>query len=144
MVQPPEKKPPDLKQKFNKIYDFYQNEISRAFINKEKKVRMRQRKKVKLKIIPEKNKVKSSGFPQDQNEHLMRIYNKEFVPCKPYVMVPTFTSKKDNIANCVVAYLKDYKPLLNGEKQLMPKSLQQLLELEIDLVKNNNNQEKTL
>lgn len=66
---------------------------------------MRQRKKVKLKIIPEKNKVKSSGFPQDQNEHLMRIYNKEFVPCKPYVMVPTFTSKKDNIANCVVAYL---------------------------------------
>ncbi len=35
----------------------------------------------------------------------MRIYNKEHVPCKPYVMVPTFSSKKDNIANTLIAYL---------------------------------------
>lgn len=53
----------------------------------------------------------------------MRIYNKEHVPCKPYVMVPSFVSKKDNIANSVIAYLKDYKPLLTGQKNYIPKSI---------------------
>ena len=35
----------------------------------------------------------------------MRIFNHEHIPCKPDVLVPTFTSKKDNIANSVVAYM---------------------------------------
>lgn len=35
----------------------------------------------------------------------MRIFNKEYFPCKPNVLVPTFISKKDNIANNIIAYL---------------------------------------
>lgn len=42
--------------------------------------------------------IPKSGIPNDDIEHLMRVYNKEHVPCKPYVMVPSFNSKKDGIA----------------------------------------------
>lgn len=63
----------------------------------------------------------------------MRIYNKDYFPCKPNVLVPTFVSKKDYFANNLIAYLKDYKPLLTG--QFIPKSIQNILNLEMDVLR---------
>lgn len=66
----------------------------------------------------------------------MRVYNKEHVPCQPAILVPSFQSKKDNIANTVLAYLKDYRPLLSGNKDNIPKCIQGLLDVELELLKN--------
>lgn len=35
----------------------------------------------------------------------MRVVNKEHKVCKCEVLVPTFTSKKDNVSGTVVAYM---------------------------------------
>jgi hypothetical protein len=48
---------------------------------------------------------------------MMRVYNREHIPCKPDVLVPSFSTKKDNIAKNVIAYFKDYKPLLEGDRR---------------------------
>ncbi|EAS06157.2 hypothetical protein TTHERM_00670810 (macronuclear) [Tetrahymena thermophila SB210] len=120
---------------FSQIYEKYQNKISKAFIKKDQPKARMKRKNPKINITGKGNKVQKNGAPFDEVEHLMRIYNKEHIPCEPKILVPSFQSKKDNIANTVLAYLKDYKPLLSGNKQNIPKSIQGLLDVELEMLK---------
>jgi hypothetical protein len=63
------------------------------------------RKIPKLYITAQTNSMQK-GFGCGGNiEHNMRVYNKEHLPGKPYVLVPSFQLKKDNIANTVIAYM---------------------------------------
>lgn len=57
-------------------------------------------------------------------EHKMRILNHENTPCVPSITIPNFPLKKDAISTNILAYLKEYSPLVNNEKQiLLPKSV---------------------
>ena len=49
--------------------------------------------------------MKTGQFCTDEVEHNMRIYNKEHIPIKPDVLVPTFQLRKDVIANNILAYM---------------------------------------
>ena len=70
----------DVKKAYSQIYDHYQNEISRAFLNKEKQIRrQRKKRKVSLSITSKNNRVENSGIPNDEIENNMRIYNREHV-----------------------------------------------------------------
>ncbi|EGR34008.1 hypothetical protein IMG5_027310 [Ichthyophthirius multifiliis] len=138
----------NCKEDFIKLQDNYQKQISNAFLRKDQiKGRIRF-KTPKLSITGKGNKVQIIGRPNDKYEEQMRIYNREFVPCKPYVLVPSFLQKIDTITNNVLAYLKDYRPLLQGNKNNIPKSIQGLLKVELEYLKsindNNNIKQKKI
>lgn len=49
--------------------------------------------------ITSKNKVSKGGSGRiDPEEHKLRIFNRENVPCIPELIVPTFPVKKDYMA----------------------------------------------
>ena len=106
------------------------------FLRKEQMPRRPVKRKIpKLYITAKTNGMLKNQYCLDDVEHNMRIYNHEHLPIKPDVLVPTFQTKKDNIASNVVAYMKNYRPLINGQKDNLPKNIQSLLDEELTMLK---------
>lgn len=54
---------------------------------------------------------------------MMRVYNREHIPIKADILVPSFSTKKDNLVRNVIVYFKDYRTLLEGNRKSLPKAI---------------------
>eukprot|EP00825_Cyclidium_porcatum_P045301 TRINITY_DN6853_c0_g2_i1.p1 TRINITY_DN6853_c0_g2~~TRINITY_DN6853_c0_g2_i1.p1 ORF type:complete len:318 (+),score=77.89 TRINITY_DN6853_c0_g2_i1:352-1305(+) len=126
----------DVKQAYEKSYKIYQNEISKLFLEREifpKKPR--KKKNPKLQITTKNNSLDRVYAVDNQIEHKMRVYNHEHIPSKPQVLIPTFSTRRDKLSQNVLAYMQDYRPLIEGRKELLPKQIVNLIEDEAKALK---------